>query len=77
MPKQPRHRPVRKFENAKRVIIECDIDECPRCGEHQWDEDELAAESPHACDVCDWRWTEGNKDAMPEPPEQEYPAVGV
>jgi len=33
MPKQPRHRPVRKFENAKRVIIECDIDECPHCGE--------------------------------------------
>lgn len=33
MPKKPRHRPVRKFENAKRVIIECDLDECPHCGE--------------------------------------------
>jgi hypothetical protein len=33
MPKQPRHRPPRKFENAKRVIIECDFEECPHCGE--------------------------------------------
>jgi hypothetical protein len=33
MSKQPRHRPHRKFEAAKRVIIECDFSACPHCGE--------------------------------------------
>jgi hypothetical protein len=33
MAKQPRHRPTRVFENAKRVIIECDLSECPHCGQ--------------------------------------------
>ncbi len=32
MKKQPRHRPHRKFENAKRVILECELEECPHCG---------------------------------------------
>lgn len=33
MAKQPRHRPIRKFENAKRLILECELMECPHCGE--------------------------------------------
>jgi len=33
MTKQPRHRPIRKFENAKRLILECELKECPHCGE--------------------------------------------
>ncbi|MFC1996380.1 hypothetical protein ACFLXI_02075 [Chloroflexota bacterium] len=33
MAKQPRHRPHRKIENAKRLILECELDECPHCGE--------------------------------------------
>jgi len=33
MTKQPRHRPRRVFENAERVIIECDLRECPHCGQ--------------------------------------------
>lgn len=33
MAKQPRHRPTRVFENAKRVILECDLSECPHCGQ--------------------------------------------
>jgi len=33
MSKQPRHRPKRVFENAKRLIIECDLSECPHCGQ--------------------------------------------
>ena len=33
MAKQPRHRPHRKFENAKRLILECELEECPHCGE--------------------------------------------
>lgn len=32
MSASPRHRPTRKFENAKRVILECDLDTCPHCG---------------------------------------------
>lgn len=32
MSKQLRHRPVRKFENAKRVIVNCDLNTCPHCG---------------------------------------------
>ncbi len=33
MTKQPRHRPSRKFENAKRLILECELEACPHCGE--------------------------------------------
>jgi hypothetical protein len=33
MAKQPRHRPYRKFENAKRLILECELEACPHCGE--------------------------------------------
>ena len=33
MSKQPRHRPRRKFENAKRLILECGLETCPHCGE--------------------------------------------
>jgi hypothetical protein len=33
MAKQPQHRPYRKFENAKRLILECELAECPHCGE--------------------------------------------
>ncbi len=33
MPKQPQHRPKRTFDNAKRNIVECDLVECPHCGE--------------------------------------------
>ena len=33
MEKQPRHRPPRKFENAKCVILDCELTACPHCGE--------------------------------------------
>jgi len=33
MEKQPRHRPRRIFEKAKREIVECDFTNCPHCGE--------------------------------------------
>jgi hypothetical protein len=33
MTKQPRHRPYRKFEDAKRLILECELEACPHCGE--------------------------------------------
>jgi len=33
MAKQPRHRPRRVFPNAKRVIVECDLEACPHCKE--------------------------------------------
>lgn len=33
MVKQPRHRPKRTFEDAQRMIVECDLAECPHCGE--------------------------------------------
>lgn len=33
MNKQPRHRPKRVFENTERLIIECDLSECPHCGQ--------------------------------------------
>jgi len=32
MPKQPRHRLRRTFENIRRVIVECDLENCPHCG---------------------------------------------
>ncbi len=32
MEKQPRHRPKRKFPDAERIIVECDLEECPHCG---------------------------------------------
>jgi hypothetical protein len=31
MQKQPRHRPHREFPNAKRIIVDCDLDSCPIC----------------------------------------------
>ena len=30
--KLPRHRPERKFSNAKRIILECSLIECVHCG---------------------------------------------
>ena len=33
MNKQARHRPIRKFENAKRRILECELEKCLHCGE--------------------------------------------
>ena len=33
MTKQPGHRPRRVFENAERLIVECDLSECPHCGQ--------------------------------------------
>ena len=33
MSKQPRHRPRRHFPNAKRVIVECELDTCVHCGQ--------------------------------------------
>jgi len=33
MEKRPRHRPKREFPDAERVIVECDLEECPHCGE--------------------------------------------
>ena len=31
MNKQPRHRPRRSFTNAKRVIVECELEQCVHC----------------------------------------------
>jgi hypothetical protein len=31
MTKQPRHRLRRTFENIRRVIVECDLENCPHC----------------------------------------------
>ena len=33
MSKQPRHRPRRSFPNAKREIVECELEKCIHCGE--------------------------------------------
>ena len=33
MSKQPRHRPRRSFAFAKRVIVECELESCPHCGQ--------------------------------------------
>ncbi len=33
MEKLPRHRPHRKYPQAKRIIIECDLETCPLCGQ--------------------------------------------
>ena len=33
MTKQPSHRPRRDFLNAKRVIVECDLEKCVHCGQ--------------------------------------------
>jgi hypothetical protein len=30
---QPRHRPVRRFPQAERQIIECELETCPSCGQ--------------------------------------------
>ena len=32
MEKPPRHRPRRRFSDAKRIIVECDLTECVHCG---------------------------------------------
>jgi hypothetical protein len=32
MSKQPRHRPERSFPNAKRAIVECELEKCIHCG---------------------------------------------
>ena len=32
MAKQPKHRLHREFPEAKRVIVECDLNTCPHCG---------------------------------------------
>lgn len=32
MNKQPRHRPERSFPNAKRMIVECELEKCIHCG---------------------------------------------
>ena len=31
MSKQPAHRPRRSFPNARRVIVECELEECIHC----------------------------------------------
>lgn len=33
MSKQPRHRPKRSFEDTQRIIVECELADCPHCGE--------------------------------------------
>ena len=33
MEKRPRHRPERSFPEAKRIIVECELDACIHCGE--------------------------------------------
>ena len=33
MSRQPPHRPTRSFPNARRVIVECELEECINCGE--------------------------------------------
>lgn len=33
MEKQARHRPTRYFEEKKREIVECELENCPHCGE--------------------------------------------
>lgn len=33
MEKRPRHRPHREYTGAKRLIIDCDLENCPTCGE--------------------------------------------
>ena len=33
MKKQARHRPTRHFEEVRREIVECDLENCPYCGE--------------------------------------------
>lgn len=32
MERQPRHRPRRSFPNAKRIIVDCELNECIHCG---------------------------------------------
>lgn len=33
MEKRSRHRPHRRFEQAERLIVECELESCPHCGE--------------------------------------------
>ena len=33
MGKRPRHRPRRRFPEAKRLVVECDLATCPHCGQ--------------------------------------------
>lgn len=32
MEKLPRHRPIRAFPEAERILVECDLEDCPHCG---------------------------------------------
>jgi len=32
MEKRPRHRPHREYANARRVLVECELEDCPSCG---------------------------------------------
>jgi hypothetical protein len=33
MEKRPRHRPQRRYPNPKRVLVECELENCPVCGD--------------------------------------------
>jgi hypothetical protein len=39
MTKQPRHRPRRQFPEAKRIIVECELEQCVHCGSFLVDRD--------------------------------------
>ena len=39
MTKQPRHRPQRRFPEAKRIIVECELEQCVHCGSPLVDRD--------------------------------------
>jgi hypothetical protein len=39
MTKQPRHRPRRRFPEAKRIIVECELEQCVHCGSPLVDRD--------------------------------------
>ena len=39
MPKQPRHRPRRRFPEGKRIIVECELEQCVHCGSPLVDRD--------------------------------------
>jgi len=39
MAKQPRHRPRRRFPEAKRIIVECELEQCVHCGSPLVDRD--------------------------------------
>jgi hypothetical protein len=39
MTKQPRHRPRRRFPEGKRIIVECELEQCVHCGSSLVDRD--------------------------------------